>query len=150
MLLEILLDFSKSRQENRASIAEPEPEQIKNPSIYIFIDALDEIPTVYQTSVLDFLSTLAGLTIENLHILTTSRNNPTIQQALIYPCTWPEMAINHTEIKKDINLFVSRTIDASPRLRVQPNETKNLIIEKLRWRRRRRNVSFQNYLVEKL
>jgi hypothetical protein len=98
---------------------------------FLFIDALDDIPRSEREDVLQFLQELGSLRLAHLHVLVSSRNEPTIEEALSQPVQWNAIMIPRSSVNVDIDLYVCNTIESDMRLRRQSKATKEYIITRL-------------------
>ena len=99
--------------------------------VFVFVDALDEIPFAEREEVTSFLAEIAGLKLAHLHLFVTSRNEPDIEQALNYPIRWVETTMREEEVNADIDIYVTTFLESSTRLRNQEKRTKDLIRRRL-------------------
>ena len=103
---------------------------------YIILDALDECPKTStipppREEVLEFVDTLVGLQLPNLHICVTSRPESDIQ-AILEPLTSSPVSL-HDESgqQEDIASYVASVVDSDRRSRRWRKEDKDLVIKTL-------------------
>lgn len=108
-------------------------ETSKKRTIYIVIDALDEVnPGVQRYELLEFVGQLTELTTGNLRVLVTSRNEPDIQDTLGHSNSgWKDLPISSKDVDKDIEKYINNGIEKYRSLDRQNHATKALIREKL-------------------
>jgi hypothetical protein len=83
----------------------------QNCSIYLVIDALDELAVADQYDALTFLCSLGSL--EFLQLLVTSRPHPTVQKALLVKAAWPNIVVDKAAIQEDIASYIDSVIGSS-------------------------------------
>ena len=92
-------------------------EYARETSVYLLIDALDELPWEDKDDVFDVLEALAEPSFPRIHLLITSRDRAYIRDALAEPLNWQEITIEEHIVQEDIRRYVSRTINTDRRLR---------------------------------
>ncbi|KAF4985672.1 hypothetical protein FDECE_16403 [Fusarium decemcellulare] len=104
-----------------------ESKAVRQRTMYILIDGLDEVPWSSRGRFLDLTSYLAAMRLHHVHILVTSRNQPDIQDAMSEPIPWAHTTIEDRMVQGDINRYVSCAISLDRRLSRLPETTKDAI-----------------------
>jgi hypothetical protein len=99
--------------------------------VFLFIDALDEIPVGQREEIFEFLNSLASKRLPRVRILLTSRDEPSIRENLTDPIQWPSVPIDTIAVETDIDLYVRRILSSHHSLRRQSADSKEAIISRL-------------------
>jgi hypothetical protein len=105
------------------------------PPVYVIIDALDECPNSGMPSprvqVLDLLKELIELSLPNLHLCVTSRQEIEIRNVLEPLASRRVSLHDQSGQKKDIVAYVNSVVDSDPMMRRWRDEDKRLVIKTL-------------------
>lgn len=97
-------------------------------SVYVILDALDECPLIQRNKLLDLLQDMRMLSLNNLHVLFTSRAEADIESrfepsVLRYEIARIDLERRREEVNKDIRTFIDKEI-ASSEFRSWPPDIK--------------------------
>ena len=93
--------------------------------VFIVVDALDECPqNGDREQLLAMISDMTSRSLDNLHVLVTSRREPDIEEALLSLLTVPAISLQGPQVDLDIKLHISSQLSADPRLKKWSKETK--------------------------
>jgi ankyrin repeat domain-containing protein 50 len=93
--------------------------------VFIVVDALDECPSNGdREKLLAVISDMKSRSLDNLHVLVTSRRVPDIEEALLSLLTVPPIPLQGSQVDLDIKLHISSQLSADPKLKMWPKEVK--------------------------
>jgi ankyrin repeat domain-containing protein 50 len=96
--------------------------------VFIVVDALDECPqNGGRKQLLAVISDMKSRSLDNLHVLVTSRREPDIEEALLSLLTVPAISLQGPQVDLDIKLYISSQISGDPKLKKWPKEVKTKI-----------------------
>jgi hypothetical protein len=93
--------------------------------VFIVIDALDECPqNGDREQLLAVISDMKSRSLDNLHVLVTSRCEPDIEEALLPLLTVSAIPLQGSQVDLDIKLHISSQLSADPKLKKWSKEVK--------------------------
>ncbi|CZR54758.1 uncharacterized protein PAC_04642 [Phialocephala subalpina] len=93
--------------------------------VFIVLDALDECPqNGDREQLLGVISDMKSRSLDNLHVLVTSRREPDIEEAMLSLLTVPAIPLQGPQVDLDIKLHISSQLSADPKLKKWPKEVK--------------------------
>jgi hypothetical protein len=93
--------------------------------VFIVIDALDECPKGGERELLlASLSTVQSRSLDNLHILVTSRREPDIEEHLVPLLTSQPIPLHGSGLAWDIQSHISSVLATDPKLKKWPDDIK--------------------------
>lgn len=96
--------------------------------VFIVIDALDECPKDGERDLLlNILSNLKSRTLDNLHVLVTSRREPDIEECIVPLLTAQPISLQGSEVDWDIQSHISSVLATDPKLKKWSDEIKQEI-----------------------
>lgn len=100
---------------------------------FILIDALDECPlgNNERLELLELLKTIHSYGLNNVHVLTTSRKERDIEQALVPIVSIPPIGIQNTNVDADVRTYVRTQLAGDPDLNTWPQSIQDEIEDKL-------------------
>ena len=90
--------------------------------VFIVIDALDECPKGYERGeLLQLIRDIKSWSLPNLHLLSTSRQEPDIEDELTPLLTSAAIPIQGSEVESDIKLYIASELATDSKLRKWPS-----------------------------
>lgn len=93
--------------------------------VFVVIDALDECPkNEGREQLLVVITDIHSRSLDNLHVMVTSRREPDIEEALLPLLKTPAISLQGSQVDLDIRLHISSQLSTDPKLKKWPDETK--------------------------
>jgi trehalose-6-phosphatase len=93
--------------------------------VFIVIDALDECPkNERREQLLAVITDIHSRSLDNIHVLVTSRREPDIEETLLPLLRTPAISLQGSHVDLDIKLHISSQLSTDLKLKKWPDEIK--------------------------